>query len=82
MGTGTGTGVETRRQTPDKNGDRDGDGIEASSGNGNGDEDYGNEDRIGEGGREAKKREKPQNGCRRHVGNGGDLGEKSKTCRK
>ena len=38
----------------------------------------GDEDRIGEGGREAKKRKKPQNSCRRQVGNGGDLGGKRK----
>ena len=43
-GAGTGTGVGTRRRTPD----------------GNEDEDNGNEDRIGEGGREAKKRKKPE----------------------
>ena len=60
--------METRRRTPD--------------GNGDGDEDNGNEDRIGEGGREAKKRKKPQNSCRRHAGNGGDLGGKRKKCRK
>ena len=33
---------------------------------------------IGEVGREAKKRKKSQNSCRRHVGNGGDLGGKKK----
>ena len=65
------TEVETRRRTPDGNRD------------GNGEEDNGNKDRIGEeGGREAKKRKKPQNSCRRHVGNGGDLGGKRKYCRK
>ena len=71
-GTGTGTGVETHRQTPDGNGD------------GNGDEDNGNgnADRIGEGGREVKKHKKPQNSCRRHVGNGGDLVGKRNKCRK
>ena len=67
-GTGTGTGVGTRRRTPDRNGDGDGDGTENSSGDGNGDDDNGNgdddngnrnEDWIGEGGREAKKRKKP-----------------------
>ena len=36
-----------------------------------GDDDNGNENRIGQGGREAKKRKKPQNSCRRHAGNGG-----------
>ena len=78
MGTGTGTGVETRRRTSDGNGD----GSEDSSGDGNGDEDNENEDRIGEGGRETKKRKKSQNSCRRHVGNGGDLGGRRKICRK
>ena len=81
-GTGTGTGVETRRRTPDGNGDGNGngDGSEDCSGDGSGDEDNGNgnEDIIGEGGREAKKRKKPQNNCRRHVGNGGDLAERGK----
>ena len=83
-GTGMGTGVETRRRTPDGNGDGNGDGSEDSSGDGNGDEDNGNgnEDRIGEGGGEAKKRKKPRTSCRRHVGNGGDLGGKRKKCRK
>ena len=83
-GTGTGTGVETRRRTPDGNGDENGDGSEDSSGDGNGDEDNGNgnKDRIGEGGREAKKRKKPQNSCRRHARNGGDLGGKREKCRK
>ena len=42
-----------------------------------------NEDRIEEGGREAKKLEKPQNSCRRQVGNRGDLlGGKREKCRK
>ena len=69
-GAGTGTGVETRsRRTPGGNGD----GSEDSSGDGNGDEDNGNEDKIGEGRREAEMRKKPQNSCRRHAGNGGDL---------
>ena len=82
--TGTGTGVETRRRTPDGNGDRNGDGSEDSSGDGNGDDNNGNEneDRIGEGGREAKKCKKPQNSCRHHAGNGGDLGGKMEKCRK
>ena len=31
-------------------------------------------DRIGEGGGEANTREKPHKSCRRHVGNGADLG--------
>ena len=72
-GTGTGTRVETRGRTPDGNWDGSGD----EDGNGNG-----NEDRIGEGGREAKNRKEPHKSYRRHVGNGGDLGRKSKTCKK
>ena len=63
--------METRRRTPDGNGD----GSEDSSGDGD-------EDRIGEGGREMKKRKEPQNSCRRHAGNGADLGGKRKKCRK
>ena len=81
-GTGTGTGVGTRRRTPDGNGDGNGDGSEDCSGDGNGDDDNGNENRIGEGGREAKKRRKPQNSCRRRAGNGRDTGGKRKKCRK
>ena len=74
----------TRRRTPDGNGDGNGEGSEDSSGDGNGDDcnANGNEIRIGEGGREAKKRKKPQNSCRHRVGNGGDTGGKRKTCRK
>ena len=79
---GTGTGVGTRRRTPDGNGNGNGDGSEDSSGDGNGDDDNGNEDRIGEGVREVKKRKKPQNSCRRRAGNGGDTGGKRKKCRK
>ena len=81
-GTGTGTGVRTRRRTPDGNGDGNGDRNEDCSGDGNGDDDNGNENRIGEGGREAKKRKKPQNTCRRRAGNRGDMGGKRKKCRK
>ena len=77
MGTGTGTGVETCRRTPDGDGDGNGDGSEDSSGDGNGDEDM-----IWEGGRKAKTRKKPQNGCRRQMGNGGDLGGTRNKCRK
>ena len=62
-GTGTGTGVGTRRRTPDWNGNGNGDESEHSSGDGNEDDASGNEDRIGEGGKEAKKRKKPQNSC-------------------
>ena len=69
-----GTEVETHRRTPDGNGD----GSEVSSGNGNGN---GNEGRIGDGGREAKKRKKPLNSCRRQGENGGDFGRKRKRCR-
>ena len=83
-GTGMGTGVGTHTRTPDGNGDGNGDGSEDSSGDGNGDENHGNgnEDRIGEGGREAKKRKKPHNSCRRRAGNGGNTGGKRKKCRK
>ena len=84
-GTGTGTRVEARGRTQDGNGDGSGDGNENSGGDGNGDKDdngNGHEDRIGEGGREAKRRKKPHKICRRHVGNGGDLGGKRETCRK
>ena len=79
-GTGTGMGIETRRPTLDGNGDGNGNGSEDSNGDGNGDEDNvnRNENKIGKGGREAKKRRKPRNSCRRHVGNGGDLGGKRK----
>ena len=82
-GTGAGTGVETRRRTPDANGDGNGDGSEDSSGDWNGDKDNrnGNEDRIGGGGIETKKRKKLQTSCRRHVGNGRDLGGKRESCR-
>ena len=72
----------TRRRTPDGNGDGNGDGSEDCSGDGNGDDDNGIENRIGEGGREAKKRKKPQNSCRRRAGNWGDMGGKRKKCRK
>ena len=77
-----GDGVGTRGRTPDGNGDGNGDGSEDCSGDGNGDGDNGNENRIGEGGSEAKKRKKPQNSCRRRAGNGGDMGGKRKKCRK
>ena len=58
------------------------DGSEDCSGDGNGDDNNGIENRIGEGGREAKKRKKPHNSCRRRAGNGGDMGGKRKKCRK
>ena len=77
-----GTGVETRERIQDGKGDESGDGNESNHrGDGNGDEDGngdGNEDGIGKGGRETKKRKKPQKSCRRDVGNGGDLGGKRK----
>ena len=71
-----------RRRTPDGNGDGNGDVSEDCSGDGGGDEDNGNENRIGKDGRGTKKRKKPQNSCRRRAGNGGDMGEKRKKCRK
>ena len=74
-------GVETRGPTQDDNGDRSGDGNESSSGDRNGDKDgngVGSKDGIDEGGGEVKKHKKPHNRCRRHVGNGGDLGENRK----
>ena len=81
-GAETGTGVGTRRRTPDGNGDGNGNGSEDCSGDGNEDDDNGNENRIGEGGREAKKRKKPQNRCRRRTENGGDMGGERKKCTK
>ena len=81
-GTGTGTGVGIRRRTPDGNGDGNGDGSEDCSGDGNGDGVNGNENRIGEGGGEAKKRKKPPNSCTRRAGNGGDTGRKRIKCGK
>ena len=72
-GTWMETRVETRRRTLDGNGDE----SEDSSGDENR-----NEDRILQGGRKAKKRKKPQNSCRRHVENEGDLGGKKNKCRK
>ena len=86
VGTGTGTGVGTCRLTPDGNGNGDGDESEDISGDGNGGDDNrngnGNENRIEEGGREAKKRKKPQNSCRRRAGNGRDKDGMRKKCRK
>ena len=83
-GTRTGTEVGTRRRTPDRSGDDNGDESKDSCGEGNGDDDSGNgnENRIGKGGSEAKKRKKAQNSCRRRAGNGGDTGGKRKICRK
>ena len=73
--------METRGRTRDGSEVGSGDGNESSCGNVHGDEDRngdGNEDGIGEGGGEAKKRKEPYKSCRRHVGNGGDLGGKQK----
>ena len=70
--------INTHTRTPDGSGD----GSEDCSGDGNGDDDNGNENRIGEGGREAKKRKKPQNSCRRRAGNGGDMMESEKNVEK
>ena len=74
----------TRRRTPDGIGDGNGDRSEDSSGDGNGDGDNGNgnENTIEEGGRERKKRKKPQNSCRRRAGNWGHTGGKRKKSRK
>ena len=82
-GTGAGTGVETRRRTPDGNEDGNGDGSEDSSGDGNGDKDNGNgnEDRIGGGRKRDEEAQETANQCRRHVGNGRDLGGKRENCR-
>ena len=75
---GMGTEVDTHRRTPDGNGD----GPKVSSEDGNGDEGNGNEGRVGDGEKEAKKRKKPLNSCRRQGGNGGDFGGTRKICRK
>ena len=83
---GTGTGVEVNEGAQDRNGGGSGDGAGTGTGvtrrrtpDGNGDV---NEDRIGEGERKATMHKKPQNSCRRQVGNGRDLGGKRKKCRK
>ena len=66
----------------DENGD--GDGSEDCSGDGNGDDNNGNgnEYRIGEGGREAKKRKKPQNSLDAVRETGETRVEREKKCRK
>ena len=79
-GAETGTGVEVNEGVPDGSGDGSGDGAGTGTGTGvgtrrrtpggNGDGDNG------------KKRKKPQNRCRRRVGNGGDTSGKRKKCRK
>ena len=71
--------VETPGRTQDGNGEGSGNGDKSNSGDKNGDED-GNGN--GEGGGEAIKGKKPHKTCRRHVGNGGDLGEKRKNVEK
>ena len=76
------THTHTHTHTPDGDGDGDGDGSEDCSEDGNGDDVNGNENSIGEGGREAKKRKKSQNSCRRRAGNGRDTDGKRKKCRK
>ena len=75
MGTGAGTEVKSPGRTQDGNRDGSGYGSESTSADGNG-----NEDVIGEGGREANTRKKPHNTCRR--GNGRDLGGKGNKRRK
>ena len=62
-------------------GAQDGNG-DGSGEDGNGDEGNGNEGRVGDGEKEAKKRKKPLNSCRRQGGNGGDFGGTRKRCRK
>ena len=58
-------------------------GNESNGGNGNKDKyGNGNDDIIGEGGGETKKCKKSYKTYRRHVGNGRDLGRKSKKRRK
>ena len=52
------------------------------SGDGNENDENGNENRIGEGGGEVSKRQKPQNSCRRRAGTGRDMGGKRKKCRR
>ena len=89
-GAGPGPGVEVNEGAQDGNGDGSGDGAGTGTGvgtrrrtpHGNGGGSDGNENRIGEGGREVKKRKKPQNGCRRRAGNGGNTGGKRNKCRK
>ena len=89
-GMGTGTGVEVNEGAQDGDGAGTGTGAENEHRMRTGTEartvaEMGTMiagTRIGEDGRGAKKRKKPQTSCRRHVGNGGDLGEKRETCRK
>ena len=79
--THTRTHTHTERR-PDGNGDGDGDGSEDCSGDGNRNDDNGIENRIGEGGREAKKRKKPQNSCRRRAETGETWVESEKNVEK
>ena len=72
----------TGRRTPGGNGGGNGDGSEDCSGDGNGDDDNGNENWIGEGGREAKKRKKPQNSCNAVRETGGTRVESEKNVEK
>ena len=91
MGTRTGAGMGRERERgwrpvdAHRMGTGSGDENEISNEDGNEDED-GNvnrdEDRIGEGGRAVKERKHPRKSCRRHMGNEGDLGGKSKKHRK
>ena len=75
---GMGTEVETHRRTPDGNGD----GPKVSSEDGNGDEGNGNEGRVGDGEKEAKKRKKPLNSCRRQGETGETLVERGRDVEK
>ena len=81
-GNGDGNGDVSEDCGGDGNGDGNGDVSEDCGGDGNGDDNNGNENRIGEGGRGAKKRKKPQKRCRHRAGNGVDMGGKRKKCRK
>ena len=68
MGTGTGAGTETRAVAEMGRGTRMGTGTRTRTGS-----------RRAE--KRQKKRKEPQNSCRRHVGNWGDLGGDRKTRR-
>ena len=74
--------METRGRAQDENRDESGDEINSSIGNRNGKR-YGdgNEYGIGEGGGEAKKRQKPHKSCKRDAGNEDDLCEKRNNSR-
>ena len=89
-GTGEGTGRERGRGWRPVNEHRIGTGTETGTEArtvaemGTGTRITGTGTRIGSGRAEKRRRsaKKPQNSCKRHVGNGGDLGLKRKTCRK